>query len=58
MQQTNFLDINFTTAIFDQYVYAQKSPGEHITETKLIITEIESQNSINELQRDASKVIL
>ena len=39
-------------------VYAQKLPDEHITETWSIITKIENQNSIDELQRDSNKVRL
>ena len=39
-------------------VYAQKSPEVHITEPQLIITEIESQNSIDKLKSDANIVRL
>ena len=37
-------------------VYAQKSPEVHIIELQLIITEIDSQNSIDKLKSDAKKI--
>ena len=39
-------------------VYARKSPEEHITETQLVISEIENHNSKDELQSNANTVRL